>query len=320
MKEPAIKKSAEITDGQLEAINRYSRRALGRDEIYVFSVILCDNEVDRDYEQFPKVSLEKLAELFRGKTGLFDHSAKTEHQNARIFDTELIRGEGANSQGEDYWQLKAWAYMLHSDKTRHLILEIDGGIKKEVSVGCAVEKAVCTVCGADQKAAGCVHDKGREYDGKLCFHILLEPFDAYEWSFVAVPAQKNAGVTKGHGRLLRLDKSASLEKLFSAMGDVVVTKAQVDALAREYVSLKAMADMGKEYCISLRKGVLRAVALAQPELDLSVLEEVTLKMTPEQLREFARVFGKAAAERLPVTPQLAPKNGDTCETDERFLI
>ena len=43
---------------------------------------------------------------------------------------------------------------------------------------------------------GCDHEKGGEYGGKLCYHILDEPLDAYEWSFVAVPAQVNAGVTK----------------------------------------------------------------------------------------------------------------------------
>ena len=43
---------------------------------------------------------------------------------------------------------------------------------------------------------GCDHEKGSEYGGKLCYHILDEPLDAYEWSFVAVPAQVNSGVTK----------------------------------------------------------------------------------------------------------------------------
>lgn len=40
------------------------------------------------------------------------------------------------------------------------------------------------------KKSPCTHIKGAEYGGKLCCYILDEPFDAYEWSFVAVPAQK----------------------------------------------------------------------------------------------------------------------------------
>lgn len=36
----------------------------------------------------------------------------------------------------------------------------------------------------------------RRFDGRLCYGELQNPTDAYEWSFVAVPAQKNAGITK----------------------------------------------------------------------------------------------------------------------------
>ena len=42
----------------------------------------------------------------------------------------------------------------------------------------------------------CSHVKGKTYGGRLC-HVVLDVItDAYEWSFVAVPAQVNAGVTK----------------------------------------------------------------------------------------------------------------------------
>jgi hypothetical protein len=34
------------------------------------------------------------------------------------------------------------------------------------------------------------------YGGKICHTVLDGITDAYEWSFVAVPAQRNAGVTK----------------------------------------------------------------------------------------------------------------------------
>lgn len=77
--------SESVTDGQLEAINKYTRRPLGRDEVFVFSVILCDNEVDRDLERFPEESLKALGELFLGSTGVFDHAPKAENQSARIF-------------------------------------------------------------------------------------------------------------------------------------------------------------------------------------------------------------------------------------------
>ena len=50
---------------ELEQINKYTRRELKEDEVYVFPVVLCDNEIDRDGERFSDSALEKLAELFR---------------------------------------------------------------------------------------------------------------------------------------------------------------------------------------------------------------------------------------------------------------
>ena len=37
---------------ELELIGKYARKALTQEEIYTFSVILCDNEIDRDNEKF----------------------------------------------------------------------------------------------------------------------------------------------------------------------------------------------------------------------------------------------------------------------------
>ena len=84
--------------------------------------------------------------------------------------------------------------MVRTSKNEDLIKEIDGGIKKEVSVGCAVSEHICSVCGKPAGKGGCNHLRGKVYNGKTCYHILSGVTDAYEWSFVAVPAQPAAGV------------------------------------------------------------------------------------------------------------------------------
>ncbi len=181
----------------LSKINRFTRREFSEDELYTFSVILCDNEIDRDYECFSDNSLEKLKSLFIGKTGIFDHNASTSNQNARIFDTKIITDtERTTKKGEPYKYLKAMAYMVRTDENRNLISEIDAGIKKEVSISCSAAKRLCSVCGSNKSAGNCSHIKGKVYNGKKCHVILDDITDAYEWSFVAVPAQVNAGVTK----------------------------------------------------------------------------------------------------------------------------
>ena len=86
--------------------------------------------------------------------------------------------------------------MVRTDENRNLIAEIDGGIKKEVSISCSAAKRICSVCGSDRNVAACAHVRGKSYGGRLCHTVLDDITDAYEWSFVAVPAQINAGVTK----------------------------------------------------------------------------------------------------------------------------
>ena len=46
-----------VTDEELALINKYTRRQLSKDEVYVFSVVLCDNDIDRDGERFTVESL-----------------------------------------------------------------------------------------------------------------------------------------------------------------------------------------------------------------------------------------------------------------------
>lgn len=181
----------------LDKINRFTRRELSGDEVYVFSVILCDNEVDRDGECFSDDALDELSRKFIGKTGISDHNASSANQTARIFDTEVVTDSTRTTKlGQPYKYLRAGAYMVRTEGSRELIAEIDGGIKKEVSVSCSAAKKRCSICGADRSKGGCAHVKGKMYGGKFCCTVLDGITDAYEWSFVAVPAQVNAGVTK----------------------------------------------------------------------------------------------------------------------------
>ena len=51
------------TADQLQKINKMSRRILKAEEVFVFSVVLCDNEVDRDNERFAIDALNTMSEL-----------------------------------------------------------------------------------------------------------------------------------------------------------------------------------------------------------------------------------------------------------------
>lgn len=177
----------------LEKINRLTRREFAGNELYTFTVILCDNDIDRDGERFSDAAVEQLAELFIGKTGIFDHDPTAANQNARIYETEVVTDSSRLTKyGQPYKYLRASAYMVRTDDNKALISEIDGGIKKEVSISCSAAKKICSVCGCDISHTDCGHRKGQD----KCHVILDDITDVYEWSFVAVPAQINAGVTK----------------------------------------------------------------------------------------------------------------------------
>jgi len=163
-----------ISDEEIRSINKFTKRELKKNEVYVFSMILCDNEIDRDYEKFTNDSLEKLSNLFIGKTGILDHDAKSTNQLARIFSckTEILKSK--NSLDENYCRLVAKAYIPKTKNSEDIILEIDSGIKKEVSIRCLVEKNLCSICGENINL--CKHKRGKRYlvNGKehVCFSIL----------------------------------------------------------------------------------------------------------------------------------------------------
>ena len=196
-KDAAVKGIGAPEGEELERINALARRELEAEEVYTFALRLCDNEVDRDLERFDEKTLEELAPLFVGVSGVFDHQWSARGQTARIYRTQVVEDGSRTADGRPCRWLKGWAYLMRTPENQGLIAEIDGGIKREVSVGCAVDRVVCSVCG--QELADCPHEKGEEYGGQLCCGVLTGAADVYEWSFVAVPAQRKAGVVKSAG-------------------------------------------------------------------------------------------------------------------------
>lgn len=192
-------------EADLEKINQLTCREFTAQELYTFRVALCDNDIDRDFERFGDAALEALAALFVGKTGLCDHEARAENQQARIYEARVVSDPARQTRdGRPYRYLEAKAYMVRTQSNQDTILEIEGGIRREVSVSCRVKQKRCSICGS---LGGCGHRPGQEYDGVLCWRELEEPEDAYEWSFVAVPAQPAAGVLKSWKEQVVLEKS-----------------------------------------------------------------------------------------------------------------
>lgn len=303
-----------ITDDELKMINVYTRRELNADEVYVFSVVLCDNDIDRDNERFTVESLYALEKMFVGRTGIIDHNPSAKNQTARIFSCSVEAVSGMKTKtGDDYFRLKARAYMPKSEGNREIISAIDSGIIKEVSVGCAVEKTVCSICGEDMER--CVHRKGERYGGKICCGELLNPYDAYEWSFVAVPAQQKAGVTKSH---MKNRKEMTMDKILKNLDEersFYLSEADCKKL-RSYVNnLKQLAKDGAYYRDSLTSEVVKLSAFVQPDISRETMEQVAKTMTVAQLCEFRNAFKKHKDSGFEAVPQLCNEKNNSRNSD-----
>ena len=295
-----IRKAAETvssgapTAAQLEAINALAKTRLNGEQVYVFSLRLCDDRIDRDGERFDTGALPGLAKLFLGKTGILDHRWSTENQVARIFETQVVK-----EKDESY--IRAWAYIRRGGKNDELIADIEAGIKKEVSVGCAMAQAVCSVCGSEYGTCG--HVKGERYDGQVCAVILKEPVDAYEFSFVAVPAQREAGVMKGMGA------AVSLKELAAEHG----AQAEYRALTKE-------AELGRRYRKDLEDGVVRLGLALELGVSEPVLRSLAKTAGAEELLALKEALQGRLDESLPMVSQLLGVKGKAEEIESGFLI
>lgn len=295
-----VKKETEVACGgvptavQLEAINAQAKGKLTAEQVYVFSLRLCDDQVDRDGERFDTAALPELAKLFIGKTGIVDHKWSSDSQVARIFAAEVVKEEGVS-------YIKAWAYIRRGGHADEVIADIEAGIKKEVSVGCAMGRAVCSVCGSEYGTCG--HVKGESYDGAVCCSILKEPMDAYEFSFVAVPAQRYAGVLKALG------SRTTLKELADEFG------AQA-----EYRELFKQAQLGVQYQKLLGDEVVRLCLALGLGVEEPVLRGIVRKVSAEELQKMKAALQSRVEEMYPVRCQLpgAAASGELVESG--FLI
>ena len=295
-----IRKAAEaVTSGaptamQLEQINALAKTRLNGEQVYVFSLRLCDDEVDRDGERFDTAALPALAKLFIGKTGIVDHKWSADNQIARIFETQVVKDK-------DVSYIKAWAYIRRGGANEEIIADIEAGIKKEVSVGCAMARAVCSICGSEYGTCG--HVKGESYEGEVCAVILKEPVDAYEFSFVAVPAQRSAGVIKALGGTMKLKELA-----------------EANGAQAEYHALCKEAELGRRYRKDLEDGVVRLGLALELGVTEPVLRSLTKTAAADDLLALKEALQCRLDESLPVVTQLGGFTGKGEALESGFLI
>jgi len=218
------------------------------EHLFCYPVRLCDDQIDRDGERFSQTALQSIAGFVVGKAGIRNHSWQVEGVHSRIYKAEVEQTEaGACVVG--------YAYTLDTEANKALIEGIKSGLLQEVSIGFnSTEKA---------QQVGCVE--------------IVDVDDVYEWSFVAVPAQKGSGVVKGYRQeddkgVTDVDEKELKAKIAELEAEVSKKSLQIKQLeddARAKVLEDAIANAldGLEAVNAVAEGIARQVAEAGITVD-----------------------------------------------------
>lgn len=181
----------ELSEDRAEAVNHYSLRKLEPAEYAVFSLDLCNNQIDRHFSRFPEEELARINELVPGRPLMERHDLRGSLPRGRFFRSALHR-DG------DLVSVRPEVYVLRTEENADFILNIEGGVYRETSIGFSFRTPECSVCGKDLRT--CDHVPGRAYGGETCHFIMREVLEVAEGSVVSAGSQGTGFVREGRGR------------------------------------------------------------------------------------------------------------------------
>ncbi len=180
---------AAVTDESdvAEAVNRFALREMDGAEYVTFALDLCNNQVDRHFSRFPEEELDRINELVPGRPLMERHDLRGTLPRGRFFRSALHR-EG------DRVSVRPEVYVMRTEENRDFILNIEGGVYRETSIGFSFRMPECSVCGKDLRT--CDHVPGRTYGEDLCHFIMRDVLEVLEGSVVSSGSQ-GTGFVRG---------------------------------------------------------------------------------------------------------------------------
>lgn len=184
--------AAEAVSERMEAVNRFALRPLTAEEVALFTLDLCNNQVDRHYSRFPEEELERVNTLTPGRPLMERHDLAGSLPRGTFFRSQLHReGERVSVRPE--------VYVLRAPGNQDFILNIEGGVYRETSIGFSFRRPECSVCGKDLRA--CAHIPGRSYGDKVCHFVMREVLEVIEGSVVPAGSQGTRFVAQRDARV-----------------------------------------------------------------------------------------------------------------------
>ena len=182
------------TPSALDEVNAFTLRPLGEEEFAVFTLDLCNNQIDRHHSRFPEDELERINTLAPGRPLMERHDVRGSLPRGTFFRSEL------HHDGERV-SVRPDVYVLRTRDNEDFILNIEGGVYRETSIGFSFRKPECSVCGKDLRT--CDHIPGRSYGDAHCHCVLRDVLEVIEGSVVASGSQGTRFVAGA--RALELD-------------------------------------------------------------------------------------------------------------------
>lgn len=200
------------SESELNDINQERALILWKQEqLYIFTMLGADLQVDRQYEHFLTKGLHEAAAVLKGKPWLFEpHKWESSNEIGRILDAWV----------EDDSRLMLKVYILNNNFNYKILENIFAGIHSGVSIGFTSQfgDMQCDSCASMGKSVSifddnrCPHQPGT-YDesGKVTTVAIAGVLDGFEVSGAPIPAQRPSAI---------LHKSLSNEVLDTQIGDI----------------------------------------------------------------------------------------------------
>jgi len=156
-----------------EAVNRFALRPLSDAEYAVFTLDLCHNQVDRHFSRFPEEELEAIDRLTPGRPLMERHDLRGSLPRGTFFRSQLWR------EGERV-SVRSDVYVLRTRDNEDFILNVEGGVYRETSIGFSFRLRECSVCQKDLRT--CRHVPGRSYGDTVCHYVMRGVIEVIEGS------------------------------------------------------------------------------------------------------------------------------------------
>ena len=173
--------ASETTEDRVsDEVNRFALRPLSLEEFVVFTLDLCHNQVDRHFSRFPEEELEKINRLAPGRPLMERHDLRGTLPRGTFFRSVVYRDGERVSVRPD-------VYVLRTGDNADFILNIEGGVYRETSIGFSFRTPECSVCAHDLRT--CDHVPGRSYGDAQCHYVMRDVLEVIEGSVVCSGSQ-----------------------------------------------------------------------------------------------------------------------------------